>query len=125
MHNVVLNSLFLVLQLFVFLVGLKFLNVSLVCILIIFSILFSSDKKTHRNSLISVVIDVFVVELMVESNVTLETNTVLTALNVIPDLQVTDSSGVSHTVTLEQNELVAGIVQKHYLSSLVIDIMCN
>lgn len=113
------------LQLFVFLVGLKFLNVSLVCILIIFSILFSSDKKRHRNSLISVVIDVFVAELMVESNVTLETNTVLTALNVMPGLQVTDSSGVSHTVTLEQNELVAGIVQKHYLSSLVIDMMCN
>lgn len=59
-------------------------------------------------------IDVYVAELMVESNVTLEAQVVLSVLKTISDLQVTDGNGVSHTVTLQNNELVAGIVLVHY-----------
>nr|XP_046228186.1 adhesion G protein-coupled receptor F4 [Scatophagus argus] len=51
--------------------------------------------------------DVYVAELMVESNITLEAQTILSILNTTTDLQVTDTDGVSHTVTLLHNELVA------------------
>lgn len=54
--------------------------------------------------------DVYIAELMVESNVTLEAQTVLSVLNTTTDLQVTESSGVSHVVTFLQNELIAGIM---------------
>lgn len=45
---------------------------------------------------------------MVESNETVSSKTVLSALGNLTDLQVTDSSGVSHTITLVNSELVAG-----------------
>ncbi|XP_040919861.1 adhesion G-protein coupled receptor F3 isoform X2 [Toxotes jaculatrix] len=48
--------------------------------------------------------DVYIAELMVESNVTLDAQTVISVLN---DLQVTVNSGGSYTVTLLKNELVA------------------
>lgn len=52
--------------------------------------------------------DVYVAEMMVESNDTVTSNTVLSALKSITDLQVTDSNGVSHIITLLHSELVAG-----------------
>lgn len=64
---------------------------------------------------------VYVAELMVESNVTLEAQVVLSVLKKISDLQVTDSNGVSHTMTLQNNELVAGIVLEHYLLYFFVD----
>lgn len=56
---------------------------------------------------------------MVESNVTMEAQTVLSVLNTLTVFNVTDSSGVQ-TVTLKSSELVAGIVLEHFLLSLVI-----
>ncbi|XP_044024247.1 adhesion G-protein coupled receptor F1 isoform X2 [Siniperca chuatsi] len=50
--------------------------------------------------------DVYIAELMVESNVTLEAQTILSVLNTT-DLQVTSTSGVSHTVALLHSELIA------------------
>lgn len=64
-----------------------------------------------------VVIDVFIAELMVESNVTLEVKTILSVLNT-SDLQVNDGSGASHTVTLQHCELVAGIMLEHLRSHM-------
>lgn len=55
----------------------------------------------------AVVADIYVAELMVESNATLEAKTILSALSTA-DLQVTDASGASHPVTLSHSELVAG-----------------
>lgn len=55
--------------------------------------------------------DIYIAELMVESNVTLDAQTILSILNSTTDLQVNDAQGVTYTVTLLQNELVAGIVQ--------------
>ncbi|KAI3364066.1 hypothetical protein L3Q82_010895 [Scortum barcoo] len=49
---------------------------------------------------------VYIAELMVESNVTLEAQTVLTVLNTVSAFNVQDSSG-SYTVTLNGSELVA------------------
>lgn len=66
-------------------------------------------------------IDVYVAELMVESNVTLEAQVVLSVLKTISDLQVNDSNGVSRRVTLQNNELVAGIVLVHYFLSFIVD----
>ncbi|CAJ1077182.1 adhesion G protein-coupled receptor F4 [Xyrichtys novacula] len=51
-------------------------------------------------------VNIYIAELMVESNITLEADTVLSALNKTSDLQVTDNNG-DHTVTLMYNELVA------------------
>ncbi|XP_055362478.1 adhesion G-protein coupled receptor F3-like [Betta splendens] len=51
--------------------------------------------------------DIYFAELMVESNITLDAQTILSILNATTDLQVTDSQGVTYTVTLLQNELVA------------------
>lgn len=51
---------------------------------------------------------IYVAEVMVESNETVSSKTVLSALEDLTDLQVTDSSGVSHTITLVNSELVAG-----------------
>lgn len=65
-------------------------------------------------------IDVYVAEVMVESNVTLEAQVVLSVLKRISDLQVTDSNGVSHTVTLQNNELLAGIVLVYYFLSFTV-----
>nr|XP_020487140.1 adhesion G-protein coupled receptor F3-like isoform X1 [Labrus bergylta] len=50
--------------------------------------------------------EVYIAELMVESNVTLEAQTVLSALDQITELQVTDSSG-NHAVTMRHDGLVA------------------
>lgn len=63
-------------------------------------------------------IDVFIAELMVESNVTLQVNTILSVLNTTSDLQVKDGSGASHTVTLQHSELVAGIMLGHLRSRM-------
>ncbi|XP_076613054.1 adhesion G-protein coupled receptor F3 [Chaetodon auriga] len=51
--------------------------------------------------------DVFIAELMLESNVTLEAQTIISVLKTTNDLNVTDTSGTSHTVTLLYNEVVA------------------
>ncbi|CAJ1077612.1 adhesion G protein-coupled receptor F4 [Xyrichtys novacula] len=51
--------------------------------------------------------DVYVAELMVESNDTLEAETVLSALNGTRDLVVTDNNGVTHTVILVHYEMAA------------------
>ncbi|KAK2856565.1 hypothetical protein Q5P01_005300 [Channa striata] len=48
--------------------------------------------------------------LMVESNVTLDSQTIMAILSATSDLQVADSQGVTHTVTLLQSELVAECV---------------
>lgn len=58
------------------------------------------------------VIDVYISELMVESNATLEASTLMAFLNTT-DFQVTDTNGVSHSVTILQNELVAGMTEIH------------
>lgn len=64
----------------------------------------------------------FTAELMVESNVTLDSQSVLTALSDITDLEVTDNAA-THRVTLTENELVAGNVselsQTHIITQLV------
>lgn len=49
---------------------------------------------------------------MLESNATLEASTLMAILNTT-DFQVTDTNGVSHSVTIEQNELVAGMTELH------------
>ncbi|XP_029984801.1 adhesion G protein-coupled receptor F4 [Sphaeramia orbicularis] len=51
--------------------------------------------------------DIYIAELMVESNVTLEAETILSVLNSTTNLQVTDANGVNHTVTLLQSETLA------------------
>ncbi|GLD59544.1 adhesion G-protein coupled receptor F3-like protein [Lates japonicus] len=50
--------------------------------------------------------DVYIAELLVESNVTLEAQTVMSVLNSTNDIRVTSSNG-SLTVSLLQNELIA------------------
>ena len=59
--------------------------------------------------------EIYVAELMIESNSTLETQTILSIFSNMSDLQVTNSDGASHTVSLQLNGLVAGIT----LSSFV------
>lgn len=66
-----------------------------------------------------VVEDVFVAELMVESNVTLDSQTILSVLNSSANLVVTPNSGGPFTVTLTDSELVAGTAPTHCLLSLV------
>ncbi|XP_060908736.1 adhesion G protein-coupled receptor F4 [Labrus mixtus] len=68
----------------------------------------SSQKVTLRNTNMSylVVEEVYIAELMVESNVTVEAQTVLSALDQITELQVTDGNG-NRAVTMQHNELVA------------------
>lgn len=51
---------------------------------------------------------------MVESNVTLDAQTILSILNSTTNLQVSDTLGATYTVTLLQNELVAGTVQSTF-----------
>lgn len=51
--------------------------------------------------------DVYISELVVKSNASLEASTILALLNTT-NFQVTDTSGVFHTVTIEQTTLVAG-----------------
>lgn len=55
-----------------------------------------------------VVIDLYISELRVVSNATLEASTLMAILDAT-DFQVTDANGVSHTITVEQNNLVAGM----------------
>ncbi|XP_073349593.1 adhesion G protein-coupled receptor F4 [Pagrus major] len=50
---------------------------------------------------------VFIAELMVESNVTLEAQTVLTTLNMMNGTKVTEQGGASHDVTFLQHRLIA------------------
>lgn len=64
--------------------------------------------------------DVYVAEMTVESNNTVASLTVLSALTSIADLQVTDSNGVSHIVTLVHSELVAGTTPLHSVENLVL-----
>lgn len=77
--------------------------------------------KIQRNNKLKYVIsdDIYIAELMVESNVTLDAQTILSILSSTTNLQVNDAQGVTYTVTLLQNELVAGTVQ-HFLISVVI-----
>uniref|UniRef100_A0A8C6LJM1 Adhesion G-protein coupled receptor F3-like n=4 Tax=Nothobranchius TaxID=28779 RepID=A0A8C6LJM1_NOTFU len=51
--------------------------------------------------------DIYVSELMVENNVTLDAQRILLSWNASVTLNVTDSSGVSHTVTIFSSEVVA------------------
>ncbi|XP_068610178.1 adhesion G protein-coupled receptor F4 [Brachionichthys hirsutus] len=51
--------------------------------------------------------DVYVAELMIESNITIEFPTIQSVLDSITDVQVTNSEGRSHTVTLTNSDLVA------------------
>lgn len=51
--------------------------------------------------------EIYVAELMVESNVTLEAHVVLAILNNITSLTVTDGSGTPHEVVFQQTETVA------------------
>lgn len=64
--------------------------------------------------------DVYVAEMMLESNNTVASQTVLSALKSITDLQVTDSNGVSHIITLVLSELVAGTATPHFVENLVL-----
>lgn len=57
--------------------------------------------------------DVYVAELVVESNDSVPSDTVLLALKLITDLRVTDSNGVSNIVTLMDSGLVAGTMPLH------------
>lgn len=59
-----------------------------------------------------VVTDVYISELVVKSNASLEASTILALLNAT-HFQVTDTSGVFHTVTIEQPTLVAGTAGLH------------
>lgn len=58
------------------------------------------------------VTDVYISELVVKSNNTLEASTVLALLN-MSNFQVPDTSGAFHTVTIEQTTLVAGTTGLH------------
>lgn len=51
---------------------------------------------------------------MVESNATLDAQTILSILNSTTNLQVNDAQGVTYTVTLLENELVAGTLQNTF-----------
>ncbi|XP_071399914.1 adhesion G-protein coupled receptor F3 isoform X2 [Centroberyx affinis] len=51
--------------------------------------------------------DIYIAELMVESNVTLEASTILSVLNTTSELEVKDDTGNIHKVTISQSELVA------------------
>lgn len=62
--------------------------------------------------------DVYIAELLVESNVTLEAQTVMSVLNSTNNISVTSSNG-QLTVSLLQNELVAGIVLEHFILSVL------
>lgn len=66
----------------------------------------------HRNMCEFVNTDVYISELVVRSNATLEASTVLPLLNTT-NFQVTDTTGVFHTVTIEQTTLVAGTTRLH------------
>lgn len=57
--------------------------------------------------------DVYVAELVVESNDSVPSHTVLSALKFITDIPVTDSNGVSNIVTLMDSGLVAGTMPLH------------
>lgn len=59
-----------------------------------------------------VAVDMYISELMVVRNATLEATTILAILNKT-DFQVTDSRGVSHTVTIEYNKMIAGMAALH------------
>lgn len=56
--------------------------------------------------------DVYISELVVRSNATLEASTLMALLNTT-NFQVADSTGVFHTVTIEQTTLVAGTAKLH------------
>ncbi|XP_068199406.1 adhesion G-protein coupled receptor F3 [Antennarius striatus] len=51
--------------------------------------------------------DVYIAELLIKSNVSLEVLTILSVLDSLTDLQVNNADGDSHTVTLSNPELVA------------------
>ena len=74
-----------------------------------------STKNRHKEISHVVAEDVFIAELMVESNVTLEANFLQAVLNKTV-LQVTAGGG-PHNVTLLQNDLVAGIMPVYFLFS--------
>ncbi|KAM9840796.1 adhesion G-protein coupled receptor F3 [Aulostomus maculatus] len=65
----------------------------------------------------AVVEDVYVAELMVESNVTLDSESILSVLST-PSIQVTNSLGVSHMVTFTHKEVIAGISDALYSSGV-------
>lgn len=58
----------------------------------------------------NVAADIFIAELMVESNVTLEARTIMAALNETGDITVKDTNEVSHKVTFLEHQLIAGVV---------------
>ncbi|KAM7368262.1 hypothetical protein PAMP_014502 [Pampus punctatissimus] len=66
-------------------------------------------KVSHNDNQIQVFAaeDVHVAELMVESNLTLDVEIILSALNAKTDLIVIDANGVSHTVTFLSKEVIA------------------
>lgn len=86
----------------------------------IVQLVYSDSVLSYKCIKISHVVDVYVAELMVESNVTLEAQTIVSVLNKTSSLTVTDAMGSSHTVTLLFTELVAGIVLEHFFLSFVI-----
>ncbi|XP_008302533.1 probable G-protein coupled receptor 115 [Stegastes partitus] len=51
--------------------------------------------------------NIYIAELMVETNTTVEAETILSILSSTSDLQVNDADGAPHTVTLTSTELVA------------------
>lgn len=53
--------------------------------------------------------DVYIAELMVESNITLEASTIQTVFTSTTDIQVLDSTSTEYTVSLSNSELSAGI----------------
>lgn len=61
----------------------------------------------HRSMCDVVITDLYISELVVRSNATLEATTVLALLN-MSNFQVPGTTGVFHTVTIEQTTLVAG-----------------
>lgn len=71
-------------------------------------------KATHEKGILFhvVVVDVYISELKVQSNATLEAPTILAILTA-STFQVTAAGGVSYTVTIEQTQLVAGMTGFH------------
>lgn len=69
--------------------------------------LLENTHMKHRSLCDVVITDMYISELVVRSNATLEATTVLALLN-MSNFQVPGTTGAFHTVTIEQTTLVAG-----------------
>lgn len=64
--------------------------------------------------------DVYTAEMLVESNNTVSSGTVQSALKMVTDLKVTDSNGVSHSIAVVHSEVLAGTTLLHFVENLAL-----